>query len=338
MHRIFAALAFAALSTPALANGALTEFAGGGLVFKEAADIAIAREDLFLSTGKVTVHYDYRSDAAGTQHATIGFPMPAVPIDGGPDDPSSLADLEGQDVLNYMQFSASVNGVPVETKLHQFAWFEGKDVTARLTALGIPVYLPYDQIDAVFAKLDADAVDGLAEDGLIYRDEERTYIVPGWSYQSVYEWEQDFAPGVTKVDIAYVPLVGYPSDIGDHYERDEDGAYCVDDALRQIIADYRDRHIVYEVQTLGYITTTAQYWKGPIGEFNLTIGKEPTNAEYSIIATETSFCGSGEFTETPTEFTWSATDYAPEKDVSVVFFSFYDYGWEDETEETSSPR
>ena len=93
MFRTFLALALAALTAPAFANGVITEFPGTGLIFKEAADIAIAREDLYISRQKVTVHYDYRSDAADMQTVTIGFPMPPVPINGDPDDPAMMPEL-----------------------------------------------------------------------------------------------------------------------------------------------------------------------------------------------------------------------------------------------------
>ena len=332
MYRIFA-LALVALATPAAANAVISEFPGTGLVFNEAADIAIAREDLSLAREQVTVHYDYRSDAAATQTVTIGFPMPAVPIDGGPSDPSSLPELEGKDVLNYMQFTASVNGKPVETTLHQFAWLNGEDITARLALLGIPAYLAADQVEAVFAKVDPATIDDMVQAGVISADDERTYIVPNWLYQSVYEWQQDFAPGETKVDIAYSPLAGYPSDIGDYYETDPDGTYCVDDKLRQSIAAFRDKNIPYEVATLGYVTTTATYWKGPIGEFNLTIAKDPLDKESGQVSAETAFCGKSDFTETDTAYSWSAKDFVPQKDISVVWYFFYDWNWEgDETE------
>ena len=316
MHRILA-VALIALATPAFANGVITEFPAEGLVFKEAADIAISREDLYISREKITVHYDYQSDAAATQTVTIGFPMPAVPINGDPDDPAMLPELEGKDVLNYMQFSASVNGKPVETTLHQFAWLNGEDITARLAAVGIPAYLAYEDIEATFAKIDKASIDDMLEAGVISSD---------------YEWQQDFAPGATKVDIAYVPLAGYPSDIGDYYEADPDGRYCVDDALRGTIADYRDKNIPYEVSTVGYITTTATYWKGPIGEFNLTIGKDSLDPENMQVGAETAFCGKAEATETDTAFTWTAKDYVAERDVRVVYYFFYDWGWEDEGE------
>jgi hypothetical protein len=325
MTRTFLALAFAALTAPAFANGVITEFPGTGLIFKEAVDIAIAREDLAIARDRITVHYDYRSDAAATQTATIGFPMPLVPINGDPDDPATWPELEGKDVLNYMQFSASVNGVPVETTLHQFAWHQGKDITAQLAAVGIPAYIAYEEFQELVGKLDGQVVEDLIAQDVITTDDERSHFVPKWDYQTVYEWQQDFAPGATQVDIAYSPLAGYPGDFGDTYET-AGGEYCIDDQVLKTVADYREKGIGYEVSTVGYITTTAVYWKGPIGEFNLTIKKDlPLDAESGQVGEATSFCGRPDFTETADAFTWTAKDYVPAKDISVVYYFFYSY-------------
>jgi hypothetical protein len=322
MHRILLlAMAASALATPALANAAISEFPAGGVVFKNAADIAIAREDLHLAIDKVTVHYDYTSDAKGTQHVTIGFPMPPVPIDGGPNTLGGDQTLD--DPVNYLRFTALVNGKPVKTTLHGYATFNGQDITAELKADGIPAYLPYEDIDGIFDKMDPKLAADLVRRNIIIKEADGSYGEPQWLYQSVFEWQQDFAPGATSVDIAYTPLTGFPSDIGDSYETDPTGAYCVGDRQRQTIKRFGDKGIPYEVLTLGYITTTAKYWKGPIGEFNLTIDKEPLSDRDDLVGSETSFCNMAAMTETPTGFTWQAKDYVPDQDIAVVWYSFY---------------
>lgn len=96
--------------------------------------------------------------------------------------------------------------------------------------------------------------------------------------------------------------------------------------MRKTIADFREQRIMtYEVATLGYVTTTATCWKGPIGEFNLTIAKDPIDTKNGQVGAETSFCGRSDFTETDTAFTWSAKDFVPDKDVSIVWYFFYDF-------------
>jgi hypothetical protein len=309
----------------ALANGAISEFPAGGVEFFQSADISIQREDLYLSLEQVRVHYDYRSDAAETQHLTIGFPMPAVPIDGGPDQLGGNPAIDESDPLNYMVFKASVNGVPVKTTLHEFAWFNGENITEQLTGAGVPLYISYDQTNEALAGLGKPVIDDLVAKGLVHRDEGGQLGEPLWQYQAVYEWQQDFAPGITKVDISYVPLAGYPGDILDYYEVDPDGLYCVDDGVRKVISDYAARQLGYDVQTVSYIVSTARYWKGPIESFNLTVDKEQPDVENAVVGTVLSYCGMRDATETDEEFTWSATNYVPEKDIAVVWYAFYDF-------------
>ena len=55
-------------SGQASANGAVSEFAAGGVIFHDATEIAIAREDLFVSPNLVRVSYVYRSDSTKTQN------------------------------------------------------------------------------------------------------------------------------------------------------------------------------------------------------------------------------------------------------------------------------
>ncbi|MFH0341640.1 MAG: DUF4424 family protein [Chromatiales bacterium] len=116
---VLAFAAFAVTFRDANANGSPSEFAAGGVVFREAADIAIAREDLYVSVDLVRVSYVYRSDAEETQSITIAFPMPPMSLGG---DPYPLAGFNEADPRNYMAFAVKVNGKPVAAKLHEYAY------------------------------------------------------------------------------------------------------------------------------------------------------------------------------------------------------------------------
>lgn len=335
MHRpILIAAALALLAGPALANGAISEFRAGGVEFKEAADIAIEKEDLYLSVRQVLVRYEYRSDATETQRVTIGFPMPPVPLDGSPDylgggDATALAESR-----NYLDFSATVDGVPVNTILHEFAFLGGKDVTVDLLAAGLPVFIPYEARGDVLAGVDHATLDALAERGFFYASEGGLDSwEPLWSYQTVFEWEQDFAPGKTVVEIGYVPLNGYPGDIGQSFEgggeyddpafvAERSAEYCIDDAM---VAAIKKRKGAggYEVVTQGYTLTTGNYWKGPIGEFNLVVDKADA-AEGMDDLDLVAFCPLEAKKFSDTQFRWSARDFEPKRDISVVYYQFYD--------------
>jgi hypothetical protein len=95
--------------------------------------------------------------------------------------------------------------------------------------------------------------------------------------------------------------------------------------VRKTIADFRARQIGYEVQTVSYILTTAKYWKGPIESFNLTVDREQIDPENAVVGTALSWCGKAQAEETREEYHWSATNFVPEKDISVVWFAFYDF-------------
>lgn len=334
MLRAAAFALVAGLAAPAFANGVISEFPAGGLVFKQAANIAIAREDLYLSLRQIRVHYVYRSDAPQTETHTIGFPMPRVPVNGGPDylggtDAGSLDDMR-----NYMDFAVSVNGKPLEAKLHEFAWLDGVDVSAKLAAAGIPLLMSQEEGQPELDQVDRKVLDELVEQGFFEAYTDPDYFEPAWEYQSVYEWQQDFAPGTTEVEISYVPLNGYPGDIGQTYEGGgeyddaktvaaNNAGYCIDDAMVKAIKRRAEKG-GYEVVTQGYVTTSGNFWKGPIEEFNLTVDKHDTG-EGMTDADLVAFCPLEAKKVSDTQFRWSTTNYEPTRDISVVYYNFYQY-------------
>jgi len=122
--------------------------------------------------------------------------------------------------------------------------------------------------------------------------------------------------GETKVSISYVPIAGFPADYGDSYEVGERAdAACVDAALRASIAKRKAKGGYYEVATVGYVLTTAKYWKGPIRSFNLSVEKPD---EKTLAA----FCPAQAKKVSPTRFEWHAKDFAPAADLSVIFYTF----------------
>jgi hypothetical protein len=329
MRRLHCWLAVAVLAVcgapgAALANGAIAEFAAGGVVFKEAADIAIEREDLFLSPAEVRVHYVFRSTSGAARRATLGFPLPPVPI--SPDDVDYLggpSPAEGAaDPRNYMAFEVRSGDARIEPKLHEYAWLDGKEVSAALAAHGVPAFLGQDAQE-VLGRLDAGTLDALVTQGLVQRDESAPeYVAPLWQYQAVYEWPQDFSADRTEVEIRYRPLTGSPGDFGDRFETGESAdEYCVDDAMRTAIQSRKDKGQHYEPLTLGYVLTTAKNWSGPIGEFNLTVSKaDDSGAAADILV---AFCPLEAKKVSPTEFKWSARNFEPDRDLKVVYYYFY---------------
>lgn len=331
-----------ALGAPALANAAISEFRAGGVTFKESSTIGIVREDLYLSADEIRVNYIYNSNAGEAQTVTIGFPMPAVPLDGGPDYMGGNVE-ELPDMQNYMQFSAVANGVPVEVTLHEFAYLGDFNVTEELKGLGVPLYLPAEQQGAFVTGIDDKTRQYLVDHGFFGAEpdpEQMEYWTPAWSYQTVYEWEQTFNPGANELSIKYVPLNGYPGDIGFAYEGgDPDAAeylaegevlspfpteneieYCIDDELKAAIKRRKDAGEYYEVVTQGYIVKTAQYWHNTMDEFVLTVDKADKDVgNFDMVA----FCPLGARKISDTQFQWTANNYWADRDIAVVYYKFY---------------
>ena len=301
--------ATAAFTTAASGNGVTTERRAGGLTFKKTDAISIASEELYVSLDAVRVTYVYQSKAKAPQRVTMAFPLPAVPVDDSPD--SVIFSTSRPDPRNYMDFAVKVDGEEVQTRLSEMARIKDRDVTARLTAAGVPLLFVQGGQEAV-AQLPKATRDALIREGLLsgvaaaYR--------PQWTYHVVMEWEQSFRPGATKVEISYKPIVGDSVDYGDYYDSKHAAQkYCIDDTFRAAFKRRRQAGGKFDVQTLGYVLKTAQFWSGPIGTFRLVVDKgKPSN----LVA----FCPADSRKITETRFEWSATKFAPKQDLDAVFF------------------
>lgn len=176
-----------------------------------------------------------------------------------------------------------------------------------------------DDANALLAKVPKPLLDELVALGAVGMGEaygEPAYW-PQWDYQVAFEWQQEFPPGETRVAISYMPLAGFPADVGDTYEVGERAAAaCVDDAVRAAIAKRKAKGAsYYEVASVGYVLTTAKYWKGPIRSFNLSVEKPD---EKALVA----FCPGEAKKVSPTRFEWHAKDFVPKADLSVIFYTF----------------
>jgi hypothetical protein len=303
----------AACASAALGNGVTSERRAGGLVFKKSDTISIASEDLYLSFYENRVSYIYQSKAAAAQDVTISFPMPEVPVDDSPDS-IVFNDDKIADVRNYMNFKVRVDGREVHARLSEVARLRGQDVTARLKPAGVPLIFSKGGPDAM-QKLSRATADALVKDGLFERsDGDPPSYDPKWTYQVVFEWEQSFRPGATKVDISYKPITGDSVDYGDTYETGRGvQRYCVDAAFRSAVQRRKASGGGFDVYTLGYVLKTARFWSGPIGKFRLVVDKgKPAN----LVA----FCPLNSRKISDTQFEWTATNFSPDRDIEVVFF------------------
>src|SRR6185436_17286317 len=135
---ICAALSGAALIavTSSSADDSSAALGLGGITFEKSADIRMAQEDLRISPEKVKIRFAFVNDSAKDIDTTVAFPLPdidtweyfEVPLGTVTEDP-----------VNFVGFKVVANGQPVAFQADQRAIFKGRDVTATLKSVGVPV-------------------------------------------------------------------------------------------------------------------------------------------------------------------------------------------------------
>lgn len=322
-----AALATLSLAASASANDGFMGLPAGGLTLQKSADIVMVDEDLYLSLDQVRVNYQFRNDGSAPVTAQIGFPMPGLPVSVNFDaetgyDMSDVKDLE------LLKFETRVEGKVVKSNPvvrafvfpkdtdwdHQdrFRFTDATDVTAELTAAGVPLNFDAKTIKAAYAKLSPAKKADWTKRGIYTKDadEER----PEWFLSTIYVREQTFGPGkIVHVQHKYKP---YPAGfvmVSNHFAYDKQLAIdtCVDapteKAIKRILAPAQGGigHVI------DYVLTTANTWKGPIGRYHLTVDK---GKKKNIL----SFCGTGVKKTGKTTFSIEARNFKPTQDIKVL--------------------
>jgi hypothetical protein len=159
----------------ASANDSTAMTSAGGLVLTRSAEIDMVSEDLFVSVAQVRVHYVFRNRSPRDVNVTVAFPMPD----------RDLSQLGHQDVGYPSDFHTMVAGRPVTAALERHAVARGRDQTALLNSLHIPLAPDAEGIGHITAALTALPAARQAELrrlGLMGNDEYATEtVVPMWT-------------------------------------------------------------------------------------------------------------------------------------------------------------
>jgi hypothetical protein len=306
------ACALAGLIAPwvAIANDGSIGYVAGGLVLLQNKDIDMVSEDLFISEKQVRVRYVFRNRAPHDVRITVGFPMPDFDLSdrGEYDFPSN--------------FHTSVAGRPVVAKMERHVLLKGKDYSAFLRGLHIPLGSGAEEdieriTDALMA-LPKARREQLERIGLVQWDEweekgrSRSLLVPIWIVRDIWYWQQTFPAGRDLVvNHQYRPGVGGGVSvfIPDKYYTE---TYCVDaDFLAGFKRLTRTNEFGYSLHDMGYILKTGGNWRSPIGDFRLVVDKgDPRN----II----SFCGEGVRKISPTQFEVRHRNWRPDRDLDIL--------------------
>jgi hypothetical protein len=319
------ALGVAVMGTaPGQANDSSAVLSAGGLVLTSNAGILMRSEDLKISVKAVEVAYEFFNDTDKPITTLVAFPLPVL---RGTDALMDVGLPRENDPTNFVGFSITVDGKPVEPKLEQRARILGLDITDRLKADGIPLN-PFVQRDTRerLAKLPADKRRFYVEHGLASFTGNEVDSLE-WDVATTFYWLQTFPPKKpVKITHRYTPVVGTGLFTESNLAPGPDTSaflrtYCIDrdteNGIRKALATRKQARptespMLFESR-IGYVLSTGANWAGPIGDFRLTIEKPKPD---SIM----SFCFPGKLTKTsPTTFQFTAKDFLPTGDLSIVF-------------------
>lgn len=319
------------VSGAASANDSIAELGTGGLILSRTNDIAMEKEDLFISMDRVTVDYVFKNTSDDDIESVVAFPMPLIEV-----SPYSMTALPDDTSDNFLGFEVTVDGKAVEPQLEQRAVAVELDVTDLLTANGVPVNPFAKPTLEALEKLPEKTAEEWTERGLIVIDSYddgsgwKNVRTPLWSLKSTYWWTSSFPTGKeVKVTHNYKPSVGAtvaPTFFSEGKFQGTYAAYkdkyCIDEAfehaVRKAAAASPENYPRLTEQRIDYVLTTGGNWAlGNIGEFKLTVDKgNPKNL--------VSFCATGVKKTGPTTFEMHAKDFYPERDIEILVLEPYE--------------
>lgn len=320
-----AAFLSAVLPASALANDTSAHFAAGGLIFVRTDSVSMESEDLYISPSEVRVAYKFRNISDVDVESVVAFPMPDITAD--PHSEVSIPDMASD---NFLDFTVTVDGKPIEPTLDQRVFAAEVDVTDELKAAGIPLFPYGDAAEQALAKVAQDKLDDWVARGLVMIDTYdvgegmKDHYVPSWTLKSTYWWKMSFPKG-QQIDVrhAYKPSVGGTVGLTFVEEGKVEGEqrdlyrqkYCMDasfeHAVQKAVGAAKDGNSPYFENWISYVLTTGGNWATNIGTFKLTIDKGKPD---SLV----SFCGEGVKKTGPTTFEMTAEDFYPEKDIEIL--------------------
>jgi hypothetical protein len=305
---------------PARANDSIAETALGGLTLAKSDAISMDSEDLYVSRDRVEVKYRFTNTSDAPIEALVAFPLPVLPPgnEAGEDEAVYWGDARAD-----LEFQTKVDGAPLPLQIVEQALFQGRDVSARLSALGVPLNRISKRFDAAINALPKAERDRLVAEKLIVSVGDG-YWSGLWELHTTVMRRQTFpAKKTVTVEHRYKPLAGgaagpsAESRLVDFFG-DIRGKYCIEDdwlkSLTQRLPTMKKNTNASEI-FLSYVLKTGANWKGPIKDFRLVIDKGKPD---SLV----SFCGEGVKKISPTRFEVRHLDLTPTKDLDVLIVDF----------------
>jgi hypothetical protein len=314
------AVAMVLAASQAAANDSTATLAAGGLVLTKSEDVALDREDLYVSAKEVRVHYEFRNVSGKDVSTTVAFPLPDIDLSYYSEVPITRP---GSDPVNFVDFSVRVDGKPVAPTLEARALLNGADITDYLSSNKLKFSFFADGFTDALLKADPALRKELMARGIAQYDEYDN-VYPQWLDRTAFHWDQVFPAGKTViVEHRYKPVAGqfYVSKYSLAPNDDELKPYCVDNPTRAALwkrikerstkgGEEPDDGLLIAT-AVDYILTTANNWRGPIGKFRLTIDKgDPADL--------LTLCIDGIKKTGPTTFVLEAENYVPKADLRLL--------------------
>ncbi|WP_084032662.1 DUF4424 family protein [Chelativorans sp. J32] len=298
------------------ANDSSAVLGAGGLELTTSHDIAMESEDLYLSPSEVRVRYAFRNESQNDITTTVAFPLPEI-------DQAEyfLVELPEPDQENFVGFQVIVDGEQIVPRMEQQAvQDDGKNVTEALKEAGVPVNAKLDRWDEQVRSLPEQIRKQLVDNGLLYvvaedAGDQPVQYGPTWKLKTSFYWEQTFPAGKTiMVEHRYKPIIG-KSVVMNVDDLNSMKGYCFNDNTLKGVSKLLEQAGSDGITALemSYILTTGANWKGPIGEFRLTVNKEDANAVLSS-------CMAGLSETGPTTLGLKRAKFKPEEDIRLLLF------------------
>lgn len=303
------------------ANDSMAETSLGGLVLTQSPNIALDREELFISQDEVRVDYLFTNTGTEDVETLVAFPLP--------DQDYNSESVPAYNLRRELDFRTTVEGQPVQYDIVVQAIIDGKDVTADLARFGLDPDQDWNALQASLHALGPEKVSALRNRGLIVEEDDGgqgPVYSSAWKTRTIVTRKQVFPAGRTiAVSHRYKPLAGgsvggslckqYRKETLPFYKE----KYCIEDswiaafdkAVARRTKPGQEFPEIYTETWLGYVLSSGANWKGPIRDFRLVVDKGlPENM--------VSFCAEGVRKISPTRFEVRKTDYEPGEDLNIL--------------------
>jgi hypothetical protein len=321
MRRIVLALAGSTLllSTQSFADDSSAALGAGGVVLTQAADIRMAKEDLYISPKQVRIRFEFVNDTKKDIDTIVAFPLPDIDMNEFTESPVGAMT---NDPVNFVGFQVTANGERIVPTVEQRAFYRGRDVTDIVRRAGVPLNLNDPKFAEITEKLPK-AQRKILEDAGLADSESGAEEHPHWVVRTKFWWHQTFPAGKPLVlEHSYQPVTGQSFFTAYELKTDSDNSYdvntyCIDAATRSAIAarigaGQSDEGGMMQAFSTDYILVSGNNWKGPIGRFHLTLDKlKPQNI--------LSLCWKGDLKKTgATTFEAVRDNFAPTGDIHLL--------------------